>query len=136
MGKNGQRNTFFFQNICNDIAFKQTNKFENVSEAIYFPIFTIGNMTFQSANTLPPIASYSSSLEFNISMGKNWLFLLFSVDQQSVPFKIYKVNDALTNPQFVRTASIMPAVKIAQFNEPLSLGTLMNLLTSGSFSII
>lgn len=42
----------------------------------------------------------------------------------------------LTNPQFVKTVSIIPAVNVAQFNEPLSFGTLINLLTNGSFSII
>lgn len=35
----------------------------------------------------------------------------------------------LTNPLLVRTASIMPALKVAQLRDPLSLGTLMNLFT-------
>lgn len=41
-----------------------------------------------------------------------------------------------TNPQLLRTPSIMPAENVAQFSAPLSFGTLMNLFTSGSFSMI
>ena len=42
----------------------------------------------------------------------------------------------LTKLQPLRTASMIPAVNAEQFSVPLSLGTDMNLLTSGSFSMI
>lgn len=41
-----------------------------------------------------------------------------------------------TNPLSVKTASTIPAVKTAQFKDPLSFGMLMNLLTKASRSII
>lgn len=46
-------------------------------------------------------------------------------------------NDSvLTNPECDRNASTMPATKTAQFSEPLSFGTLMNLFTSGWASMM
>lgn len=42
----------------------------------------------------------------------------------------------LTNPQPLRTASMIPAINTAQLRLPLSFGTDMYLLTRGSSSII
>jgi len=42
----------------------------------------------------------------------------------------------LTNPDELSIPSIMPPTNMAQFKLPLSLGTEINLLTIGSFSII
>lgn len=61
---------------------------------------------------------------------------VFSLNQFHAPEWQHCNTVTLTNPQLLRTPSMIPAENVAQFNEPLSFGTLMNLLTNGSFSMM